>query len=70
MITETTPVTESLAEVLTVEEAARFIRMSVDYVYRASADGRLPCIKQGRRTVFLRSSLTEWLKSLERGGGK
>lgn len=55
------------ADLLTVEEAAAYIRMSVHWVYKASADGRLPCVKMGSRTRFRREDLDEWLRN---GGSK
>jgi excisionase family DNA binding protein len=51
-------------DILNVEEAAQYLRMSPEWVYRASASGELPCTKLGRRTVFLRSELAAYVASL------
>lgn len=50
-------------EVMNIQEAAAFMKCAVSTVYRDSALGVIPCIKKGRRVLFLRSQLIDWLKS-------
>lgn len=53
----------SAREVLTVEEAAAYLRMSVHWVYKQSAAGTLPRLKLGRVVRFRRADLDAWLQS-------
>jgi excisionase family DNA binding protein len=50
---------------LTVEQAADKIGMSVAWVYRAAADGRLPSFKAGNRLRFRAEALEAWMKDRE-----
>lgn len=68
MNTETEATKAEPREVMNAEQVADFLGVDVDYVYRAAAKLELPSVKQGRRTLFLRSSLLEHLKKNERGG--
>ena len=55
-----------LAPVLTVEEAAVFLRVNVKTVYSAISSGQMPGRKVGNRTVILRDAMLSWLKSPKR----
>ena len=55
-----------LPPVLTVEEVASFLRLNPKTVYQAVADRQLPARRVGKRLVFLRDALLEWLRSKER----
>ncbi len=43
-----------------VKEAAGFLGMSTDWVYRASEQGRLPYRKLGSRLRFVPDEIQEW----------
>ena len=47
--------------VWTVEDVARALGVSERHVYKLISMDRIPYSKVGRRTVFLRSRITEWL---------
>lgn len=49
--------------VLTLSEAARFVRVSQKTLRQMARSGRLPCQKVGRAWRFLRSALENWLAS-------
>lgn len=56
-------------EMLTSREVARKLRMSERTVHRLARKGTLPGVKVGRRWLFSRSALDEWLKErLDEGG--
>jgi excisionase family DNA binding protein len=44
-----------------VADAAKYLGVSMDWVYRRSASGELPCRKVGHKTRFLRSELEAWV---------
>ena len=46
---------------MTVEEAATALNISRSLAYEAARDGRLPCIKIGRRLLIPRSALEKLL---------
>ena len=50
------------AEVLTVPEAAEFLRLSVQTVYGLISKGQLPVMKRSKRCYFSKSDLLEYLK--------
>lgn len=53
-------------DVLTVPEAAAFLRLHPKALYKLIDDGTVPYVRVGpRRIRLLRSSLVEWLKSRE-----
>ena len=51
-------------EILTAEEVAELLRMSVRMVRRYGRDGRLPAYKLpgGRKFIFLRAEIYEFLR--------
>ena len=55
-----------LPEVMTAEEVAKFLRVNVKTVYEAVKAGQLPGRRVGKRVVFWRDALLEWLRSTER----
>ena len=59
------PVTPTSDAVLTVAEAAAFLRVSTKTMREMARERRLPCQKVGREWRFLRSALEAWVS----GGG-
>ena len=55
-----------LPEVMTADEVAKFLRVNVKTVYEAVKAGQLPGRRVGKRVVFWRDALLEWLRSKER----
>jgi excisionase family DNA binding protein len=55
--------TYGLPAVLTVAEAAAFLRLNIKTVYAAISTGELPGRKVCGRTVVLRDAMLEWLRS-------
>ena len=55
-----------LPPVLTVAEAASFLRVNVKTLYASARAGQIPARKVGGRYVLLRDSLLGWLRSTER----
>jgi excisionase family DNA binding protein len=50
---------------LTAEEAALFLRISEPMVYLLVKREGLPVVRVGRRVLFLRESVINWLKQKE-----
>ena len=48
--------------VLTVDEAAEYLRIPKSSVYKLAQEGRIPSQKVGRHWRFHRIALDEWLK--------
>ena len=55
--------TYGLPPILSAEEAAAFLRLSVKTVYAAISSGEMPGRKVRKRTVILRDALLEWLRT-------
>ena len=48
-------------ELLTIEETAKYINMAVSSVYGLVHTKRIPYIKRGKRLIFERTKINEWL---------
>ncbi len=48
-------------EILNIEEAAAFLTISPAYLYRLINEGAVPCARLGKRAVFVRSALLDWV---------
>ena len=56
----------SVREVLDIKEAAEYLRLSADTLYRYAAEGKVPAFKLGNRWRFKRSLLDEWMVKMSR----
>ena len=50
-----------MTELMTVEEVARYLRVTAKTVYRLLKRGRIPAVKVGRQWRFEQGSIDEWL---------
>ncbi|EOA3905992.1 helix-turn-helix domain-containing protein [Bacillus cytotoxicus] len=50
---------------LSAREAAVYLGISLDLVYKYSTYGSLPCARIGRRKLFRKESLDRWLLQQE-----
>lgn len=48
-------------DIMTLEEVARYLRLSVQTVYKKAQHGEIPAAKIGKEWRFRRSILDEWL---------
>lgn len=51
----------SQKEVLSLEEAAAFLRFKKSYLYRLTSERKLPFYKPGHKVFFKRSELEAWV---------
>jgi excisionase family DNA binding protein len=58
---EQTP-TDQPEQLLTIQEAAEFLRLTVPTMYSKVSKGELPVMKRGKRLYFSRNELLEYLK--------
>ena len=49
-------------DLLNVDQAAEFLSVSKDYVYRRTATNEIPNFRKGKRLYFSRKALTQWLQ--------
>ena len=54
--------------ILTPEEAATLLRISIKTLYRWASTGKVPSLKFGGALRFRRERLLEWAAKQERGG--
>lgn len=52
---------ETQGEVLSIEEAALFTRLAKQTLYSLSSQRKIPFYKRGKRVLFKRSELEQWL---------
>ena len=51
-------------ELLSVEEAAAYLRFSTTYLYRLCKEKKIPHVNYGRHIIFRKSDLYEWIGSM------
>lgn len=59
-----TEMNEQIEEPMDVKEAAAFLRCAVSTIYRDTSLGCIPCIRKGKRVLFLKSDLISWLRGM------
>lgn len=57
------PATEQPEQLLTIQEAAQFLNLTVPTMYSKVSKGELPVMKRSKRLYFSRTELLEYLKS-------
>lgn len=55
--------TSDVKEVMTIEDAARYLQISKDSLYGYAAEGKVPAFKLGKRWRFSRSLLDAWMEA-------
>lgn len=55
--------TEEADQLLTIQEAAKFINLSVATIYTLKSRSEIPVSKKGKRLYFSKQELTDWIKS-------
>jgi excisionase family DNA binding protein len=48
-------------EVMDIKEAAHYLGISTDALYRYASEGMMPCFKIGNRWRFRKALLDEWM---------
>lgn len=49
-------------KLMTIEEAAEFLSLSVSTIYVQVSKSIIPCMKKGKRLYFSKDELTDWIK--------
>jgi len=60
---QSTQKVEDENDLMTIEELAEYINMAVTSIYGLIHRRQLPHIKRGKRLIFEKSKITEWLQS-------
>lgn len=60
---------EELPDILTVDEAATFLRLARSSVYLAIRNRTIPALRIGRRLVVPKSALLQFLAEVSKEGG-
>ena len=60
---ESNPPTEQPEQLLTVQQAAKFLSLKVPTIYSKVSKGELPVMKRGKRLYFSSNELMEYLKA-------
>ena len=48
-------------QVLTIEEASKYLRIPLSTLYKLAQDGKIPCQKVGRHWRFRKETIDNWL---------
>lgn len=49
-------------ELLTIDQASDFLKISKQTIYGHSSKSLIPCMKKGRKLFFSKSELIEWIR--------
>ena len=52
-------------EIMTIPEAAQYLRISMSSLYKLAQEGRVPCQKVGRHWRFRRKAIDRWLEQIK-----
>lgn len=61
--------TTEIPTIITAKEAAALLGIHVTTLYDAARNGEIPCRRVGRRFIFIREILIEWLRGANRKQG-
>lgn len=53
----------SSSRYISIREAALYLNLSVQTIYRFTSKGKIPFLKKGKKLLFLESDLDTWLNS-------
>lgn len=63
----TTKLVEIPREVMDINQAAEYLGISADTLYRYAAEGLIPAFRLGNRWRFKRSLVDKWMETLSKG---
>ena len=49
-------------KLMTLEEIAEYLRLSVHTIYKMAQNGKIPALKAGKMWRFRKADIDEWLK--------
>jgi len=52
---------DDFPQVLTIEEASKYLRIPLSTLYKLAQDGKIPCQKVGRHWRFRKERIDNWL---------
>ena len=57
-------VTKENMELLSVEEAAAYLKFSTTYLYKLAKEKKIPHVNYGRHIIFRKKDLYDWLGAM------
>ena len=57
---------DDFPQVLTIEEASKYLRIPLSTLYKLAQDGKIPCQKVGRHWRFRKEAIDRWLENTSR----
>jgi len=61
---------DDFPQVLTIEEASKYLRIPLSTLYKLAQDGKIPCQKVGRHWRFRKETIDRWLDKTSKGKGE
>ena len=52
---------DDFPQVLTIEEASKYLRIPLSTLYKLAQDGKIPCQKVGKHWRFRKEKIDNWL---------
>ena len=52
---------DDFPQVLTIEEASKYLRIPLSSLYKLAQEGKIPCQKVGRHWRFRKETIDNWL---------
>jgi excisionase family DNA binding protein len=57
-------------EILTVEDVAKFLKISKSYAYKLAESGKIPYVKLGKSLRFDKEDVIRWFEEQKKTGNK
>ena len=57
--------TERRPRLMNTEEVAKYLRVSRSLIYRMAREGQIPALKVGRKWLFRKETIEQWLSQRE-----
>jgi len=53
---------DKLEKLMTLEEVAEYLRLSIHTIYKMAQKGKIPALKAGKKWRFRKEDIDQWLK--------
>ena len=58
--------TDNLPQILTIDEASKYLRIPLSSLYKLAQGGKIPCQKVGRHWRFRKETIDRWLDNRDK----
>lgn len=63
LLQKISPTIKEADQLLTIQQAAEFLSLTVPTIYGLVSKSQIPCMKRGKRLYFSKDEITNWIKT-------